>query len=302
MPPSNKNYYAVESPDKLALVIQVVDAVSSACRSAGADLIAYALIDEAFDMGASQLRPLHPFERLYSEGRWQQLSEVSPTLIQLPGNDEFALRKQVERLVFHCARRPMLSFLLSSMSIEDLARAWRRCIAPEVPGTEPMLLRFADTRVTTVLPNCLTSANWSFLCRPLKQWWIIDRSGALLELPKPSCAGDAEHPADHTFALSDDELHRLVHAGLPDALIQTMCDQLPEMVPDQDRVAYHALMKKVVELADEHSIDSYPDTYALAVFSVVAGEEALSDATTIDLLKAKAWPTGQLAKKLTEIM
>ena len=89
---------------------------------------------------------------------------------------------------------------------------------------------------------------------------------------------------------------------MPDALIQTMCEQLPEMMPDQGRVAYHALMKKVVELADKHCIDSYPDTYALAVFSVVAGEEALSDATTIDLLKAKAWPSGQLAKKLTEIM
>lgn len=302
MPPSNKNYYAVESPDKLSLVTQVVDTVTSVCRLAEVDVNAYALIDMAFDHGASHFRTRQLTERLYAEDRWKQLAEVSPTLIQLSVGDQVALHQQVERLVFHCARRPMLSFLLSPMTIVELAQTWRLCIAAEVPGTEPMLLRFADTRVAEVLPKCLTPANWSFLCRPLEQWWIIDRAGSLLQLPRPSCAPETEHPANHNFALSDDELERLVHASLPDALIQTMCDQLPEMVPDQDRLGYHALMKKVVDLAEEHSIDSYPDTYALAVFSVVAGEEALSEASTIDLLKAKAWSSGQLAKKLTEIM
>ena len=109
-------------------------------------------------------------------------------------------------------------------------------------------------------------------------------------------------PKPKEFKLSDEEVNRLIHASMPDTLVQTMIEQLPELVPGDRRVQFYELMSEVVERAEKCAIDAYPDIYALAVFAAIAGREALGDEVMTKLLQAKDWPQGELAKRLMDRM
>ncbi|PPE66213.1 DUF4123 domain-containing protein [Caldimonas caldifontis] len=297
---SEKHYYAVDAIDKQVLVDQVLMAISAATGSVASGETICALVDEAFDYGSRRLQIHYPCVRLYSEGRWEQFSEVSPLLIRLPVERIEELRQAVWRLVHHCSGRPMFSIVVTRWSLPDLACHLRQCMAPKVEGMGSLLLRFADTRVAATLPLHLKPANWSRLTDPIDRWWIVDRTGSLIELHKPEAFQEHESREVREFALSDDEVNGLVHAGMPDALIQTMSDQLPELLPKDGRVLFYGSMVEVVELARRCRIDAYPDIYALAVFRRVTGREALLEASTVAMLNARDWPQGQLASKLME--
>jgi Domain of unknown function (DUF4123) len=302
LPPSDANYYAVDAPKVQMLVDQVVTEISKASDSANGDVTACAMFDEAFDYGSTRLPLSLPAERLYGLGRWERLSELSPVLIQLPVGQGKELQQAIGHLVRHSAGRPMLSFAVSRLGLADLADHWRDCIAPAVAGMEAPLLRFADTRVAAVLPASLEPANWRRLSAPVDHWWIVDRAGRLAELRLP-----IEEPASvptqaHAFELSDDEVNRLVQASMPDTLVQTMIDQLPELVPKDGRLQFYELMSEVVDQAEKSAIDSYPDIYALAVYAVTSGDISLTNQALVEVLRAKDWKTGELSTRLIELL
>jgi hypothetical protein len=302
LPPSDANYYAVDAPEVQILVDQVVTEISKASDSANGDVTACAVLDEAFDHGSTRLPLSLPAERLYCQGRWEQLSEVSPVLIQLPVGQGKDLHQAIGRLVRHCSGRPMLGFAVSRLELSDLAHVWRDCIAPDVIGMEPPLLRFADTRVAAVLPVSLEPANWRRLSAPVDHWWIVDRAGHLAELPLPAAGPDSVPTQEHAFKLSDDEVNRLVQASMPDTLVQTMIDQLPELVPKDGRLQFYELMSKVVDQAEKNAIDSYPDIYALAVYAVASGDISLTNQALVEVLRAKDWKTSELSTRLVELL
>jgi Domain of unknown function (DUF4123) len=296
-------YFAVDRPLTGSLADAILRAISFTPNDAHSGSALFALIDLAFDYGEAPLKLLWPSEDLYSEGRWATLAAASPRLVALPAEGTQELREAVSRLAYHCAGRPMLSIVSSVLPIDDLARWWRSLIAADVAGTDPMLLRFADTRVSFDLAGCLSAKNWTRLAAPLDRWWVIDRRGQARELPLPNGRKALLNQTDNeAFELSDAELGKLVQAGLPDALINTMAEQLPELVPTDGRADFYEAMQRVVACATDHAIESYPDTYALAVYSATSGDANLQSPALHQVLQAKDWKTGELSARLLELL
>ena len=293
------HYYAVDAIEKQVLVDQVLTAISTTTDSV-ASYTFFALVDQAFDYDGMRLQINGPNERLYSVDRWEQFSEVSPVLLRLPVECAKELRQAVWRLVHHCSGRPMLSIVATRWALPDLVCHLRQCMAPEVGGMKPLLLRFADTRVAAALPLSLTPANWSRLSDPIDRWWIVGRTGELAELGKSQAFQERASTGSGVFALSDEEVDGLVQAGMPDALVQTRWDQLPERLPKNHRALFQESLVEVVELARRCRIDAYPDIYALAVFRCLTGREALVEESTVAMLNGKDWLQGQLASRLME--
>jgi Domain of unknown function (DUF4123) len=300
--PSETVYYAVDAPEVTVLVDHVVAEISKALAPANGDVIACALLDSAFDYGGKPLALSLPVERLYSQGRWERLSEVSPALVELPVGRAEDLRQAIGHLARHCSARPMLSFVASRLKLVELARSWRECVAPKVAGIESPLLRFADTRVAAMLPTSLEPANWQRLSSPVNHWWIVDRTGLVAELSVAAAPPDFGLTSDQVLELSEVEVNRLVQASMPDTLVQTMIDQLPELVPNDGRFQFYSLMREVVGVAEKNGVDSYPDIYALAVYAATGGDISLTNQALIEVLRAKDWKTSELSMRLVELV
>ena len=134
MLPSEPNYYLVDTPEASTLTEHISSALSKEADASGGELIAFALLDQAFDYGGKPLAISLPAERLYCQGRWAQLLEAGPVMIQLPIEYERDLHRAIGGLARHCAGRPMLSFAVCRRQLVEVAGHWRTCIAPEVPG------------------------------------------------------------------------------------------------------------------------------------------------------------------------
>ena len=303
MLPSNANFFAVNPSDVERLTAKILAKVVEPERTVTGRRHILALVDQGFDHTGSRLAVSQPATRLYDCDRWSVLADHGPLLIQLPVHQATTCSEAVEALVRHCSGRPMLSFLKSSFTLDALVDHWRQLIAPEVAGVGPVLLRWADTRVSSYMAQALLPQNWRCFSAPLSGWWTVDRYGDLNPL-----IDDTEHQSAvlpvvaMPFALSDSEVVELTRLGMPDALVQTLWEQLPELVSQDRPAVLYGTMNEAVSLAEANGIEAYPDIHALAVFLVLSGREAAQRGEVRDLLRSKSWASGKLASELAKLV
>jgi hypothetical protein len=258
----------------------------------------YALYDSAFDPSPSSTP--HEGVNCYSWTVMSDLERVGPRLISLHVREAPAeqIEQRLAAYIARCSSRPMLSFIASHEKPEDIAQHWSELHMVRTADRERYLLRIADTRTLPVLASVLAPEQWAAWIQPLKRWLLIDRSGALTELPWPDAAAA---PATAPLALSTFQIERLTQAAEPDALIAFFEDAMPDMAPSPDEMQpsrWHASVAQALTLARQHGVERFEDKVAFLQATRLTSGACLLDKRVLGLLRSAAWTHGTLSKSL----
>jgi len=174
------------------------------------------------------------------------------------------------------------------LTLTELRDAWQNMRRVHTQDGTSFLLRMADTRVSSAMPNCLNPGTWATLCNPLLAWRVIDRRAGWQALPMPDRCADApsqkifqpEQAVQHEsqpFSVDDGEFARLLDAALPDVLIGAMHERVPDVLHTCDsRSGLYDLMVRVCRKAQEHDIERLDDQIALGVAACLTAGQLLS--------------------------
>jgi len=256
-----------------------------------------AVIDGAFDHGRGRCNYPGSPEALYACDELDAMLEVSPLLVPLITERPEMLKEQLLGLTQHCAGRPMFSVVAASGNAAELKPNWQKCARVMTDDGQPLLLRFADTRVLPVLPEVLRQESWAALTHELSEWWYVDREGKLAQIP---VVADRAAPV-FPLAIGRREFSKLLERGEPDAVIDAMSAQLPEILPTSNKAVFFEKIKAVCEFARAREIDAFPDIVALGIFDTLTGHRGLTSPKLLKLVADRGWERGELASKLVEI-
>lgn len=286
------DYHAVDPYDHLLLRDNITQQIGAASEGHW-----YALIDRAFDHGGKRFSasPANDYP-VYHTGHLQALATVSPYLIELPTESQAQLRKFLGRLLLHCRGRPMLSFVQSGHSGNELVDAWQDLLEVETADGQAFLLRFADTRVLPELCACVAPL-WQRLAHVVTAWWIINRSGELAALPLLKAQGESGK-----FRLNEREFACLLASGLPDALADRLNEHFPDLLARRCGSANFRLLHRGCELAGRHGIEAFPDQLALSVALLYSDGKLLDDPQFESWMQQKPWLHGSLEAALGDYL
>lgn len=290
------NYYAID-PCRHAVVRD--EMLAKILASSGGEW--FALIDRAFDHGSKQFGENQENECcLYRDGRLQNLGGVSPCLIELDTLSSEKLTVFLGRLLFHCRRRPMLSFIQSARTAEELVEDWQGLLEVKTDDEQAFLLRFADTRVLPQLARC-TKTLWADLSRNIDEWWIINRSGELEALPLLK----SEAVPGSNFgraSINAKDFASLLESGLPDALADQLHEHFPNLLVERNGAANYQLLQASCDLAKRLGLEAFPEQMALSVAVLFSQGGLLEDPQFESWMKQKTWSDGSLEATLGDYL
>ena len=267
----------------------------------------FALLDKAFDHDIrTPLRWPHQSEAIYKGAG--DIEAVSPTLLALSTHATEAAAQEMAHLLRHCQGRPMLSFVQTTLDMSDLAAAWHDVKWVRTDDGLRFLLRLADTRVLSSLADALQPHNWKRICKPLQAWQIVDRTGGLQPLTLPMGAPNGAEEPKHdepveAFQINDKELALLLDAAQPDVLINTLFEQVPDVLPtDADQAKVHAWVRQACDLATVYGLDATGDQLALAATACLTEGSVLADPRLPGLLARHQPGQASLVDALAELL
>ncbi|WP_197329277.1 DUF4123 domain-containing protein [Ralstonia syzygii] len=238
----------------------------------------FALVDGAFDQDGTPF--VSPEGQVPLYGRSSTLHDLLPAppyLVPLNRRSGADLRAMVTALGTHCQGRPMLSFLASWKSADELVHLWQPCLQPVVVVDEGAryLLRFADTRVLSALPGVLDPAAWARLTAPLMHWCYVGRAGTLETLWLAESRAEPPTYSTRPLVLSQSDVDRLIEAALPDAILDLMDRQAPGSLPKVGKATVYRLVAGARALARAHRVEAAPDIVLLASHALATGGAGL---------------------------
>lgn len=257
-----------------------------------------ALVDGAFDHGRAGLALPNERHVLYDCDGLSDLLAASPYLIELTAHDEDQLRRELITLLRHRKERPMLSLIgtaAPASAVNDNFRLFANAVTED---EQEFLLRFADTRVLSGLPQALGKTHWGGMTCVLSEWILIGREGRPHVLP----LGTNRLPLQNCFQLSPAEFAVLVTNSEPDAIIDAIAASNPEALPDGPRAA---IFDKVVAsccFAEKHNVQAFPDLVALAYLTLLNDGKGLRDPKLSDMLLRSQWTAGSLINELADFV
>ena len=253
-----------------------------------------ALIDSAFDYPASETVPYAAGSiNCYSANEFEGLQKAAPLLVPIPVDQRSDAH--LRSILFHCAARPMISFVASRVPLAELSKHWRSLHRVNVVDDQKMLLRFADTRVLSVLPEILTPSQWLSYSAPLVCWLVLERTGTFTEIP----LAPAGALPDQDIKLSGPQVDALLMASQPDAIIELLKNAMSDVVPDSLRNSdFYELISGSCQLAALHGIELFADVFSLAVAACLTMGESNRNPEVDALLRARRWPAGDLGDML----
>lgn len=165
-----------------------------------------------------------------------------------------------------------------------------------VVDEQEMLLRFADTRTLSYLPQVLTSPQWGAICGGVSYWTYFDRSARLVTCNIP----DINHrPAK--VVITKEQLEKFLDASQPDALMALMGESMSDIVPtDRPISERYRMVLNSCELAKRYEVENDADVFALAVAAYLTKGESNVDQKLESLLRQRAWPTGSLGDAIID--
>lgn len=284
--------YFAQNPTNL----KVAEKFLSDALVAEPDLHWMALIDGAFDHGSNAAGAVYKGLNCYAaEYPLNDLVGVAPWLIEL---DPFEKdQRQLARLLAHCSARPMFSVMASRIPAWGLGRRWLPLHHAHTSDKQRLLLRFADTRMLPLLPDILEPVQWAAIAASLAHWFYVDREGAMVAavLPEPPAL------ASPTFLhLSQAQLDAMMKASEPDAALDLLADQMPEVfAPDVSHGKLHGyIKKKTFGLIDRYGIKSWTDKVSLVTAELLTRGKMHDTSKLEELLLTKAWQPGKLREAL----
>jgi len=285
----NKDFYA-QDPIMVSAAIDTLGMLAAAQPG----LHWAALIDSAFDYPDSETVPYAAGSiNCYSANEFEGLQKAAPLLV--PISVDQRSDAHLRSILSHCAARPMISFVASRVPLDELSEHWRSLHRVNVVDDQKMLLRFADTRVLSVLPEILTPSQWLSYSAPLVCWLVLERTGAFIEIPLASAGA----LPDQGTKLSEPQVDALLMASQPDAIIELLKNAMSDVVPESLRNSdFYALIKGSCRLAASHGIELFADVFSLAVAACLTMGETNRNPEVDALLRARRWPAGDLGDML----
>ena len=227
------------------------------------------------------------FDVLYLDTPWAELSDVSPCLIRLNGQQDPALVAFVEN-----SHDEWGYLLFSRASRDELLSHLRWLVRVRHPLGEDMLLRLADPAVVHALFGQAERGNDATLFGPIERVVVADRIQACWH--QHQCPGSTEVTRhDRPYQLTETQLELLGEVGFRGILIR-LDEHLRDYFPDyQHGLSQPERWKHIRALAEraytqgfqsEHDITLYANIFGLL------GEDALQTHIDIAELLGQASP------------
>ncbi|CAD5110459.1 DUF4123 domain-containing protein [Zestomonas carbonaria] len=194
------------------------DLVRETCRKEGLSRV-HALLDLSLADNASrkELADLVPEPRFLYRGHYAgPLDDIDPWLIELDLQHPDALLA----LCRLCAGRPMLGFIVTPASLDDLLAHLRRQLEARDDEGSLYILRWADTRCLPVLHGVLDENQRARLLQGISAWLYMGREGAPARLDLERHAETTSAPNHKLpYQLTAEQAKALRASAHPDALL-----------------------------------------------------------------------------------
>lgn len=189
----------------------------------------------------------------------------------------------------------------STVNAEVLSAQWQNVLLLDPKdGSDPYLLRFADTRVLPALATLPEPTLWLTLTNNITRWVTIDRSGKLLNLPR--AANNSPLADSKPDELSSKNLAHLLRCGQADSVINAIASQVPDLLPVKEHAQFYANVAQACDLAEQFGVDGFPDVVALAIASQLSQGKLMTDSRVLELLKQRTWSAGKLGYALMDFL
>ncbi len=255
-----------------------------------------ALVDSSFEFAkGSRDMPgwLAQATSLYEGTEHSGLTVASPCLLQLPPNGG-ELKSAISKLVDACSGYPMLSFIATSGSFDDLLNSLKHFIDVGTDDGQSFLLRFADVRILPALDAVLCKERTAGWRDGIVHWWLPGRTGTLRALPTYEPNKRQENVPDGSLKLPALPFNTLIDAGECDAILDAIFDQNPDLLTQVSPSEAYFLIQRLKTKIDEFSIANFADSVMFCTTALATNENFHQQFEFEKLLKSGAWENGKL--------
>lgn len=149
----------------------------------------------------------------------ENLRMLSPFLIDLHKVFQIGgvLQKSLTDVVNACPMHLHVSYFESDLAFAQMNNHLSEFIFFSDQDMQTYGLRFADCRISSLLPQVLTTQQWARFTGPMTTWKIHTRKGELIALPVNTSEGSPED--GYVFSLDENQIDELVQASEADALL-----------------------------------------------------------------------------------
>lgn len=204
----------------------------------------------------------------------QAFGEVAPHLIAL-GDTPQERQAQIAQLLTLAAGTPALSFLRSAYPAQALQLLFGYLAKAQVQGrARAVHLRFADSRILPGLLQTLAPSQQRRVADIVQDWRGCDRYGhvqgwlALHEAVPAAQMDTAPH-----LHLCPEQLAALLTQAEADAVFYQLTQQHPELLPQQQRAAFHQRLATCLSTASEMNLSTEQDRWLFVLLSLNYGNE-----------------------------
>lgn len=229
----------------------------------------FALIDAAFDPKKIKKITGSRGYQLYAGSDLEEYDELSPLIIKMESNGD---QDFLQALLQACEGKPMLSFICSNRSIEEL-KQHLEYLHFIVSDKKNWTLRFADTRTVESLFQVLDQRQTEILLNPISHWLWFNRQGAW-EAQVGYGLGPlwGEAPKE-ILEFTDQQFAALLEKSEPDALLDQLKEHFPDLLIKYSDVESYNLACQSIHEAREMQLESKQnDVLVLAVLWFMHGD------------------------------
>jgi hypothetical protein len=197
----------------------------------------------------------------------------APHLLQLPPV-RHATQALLEELGDIDRLAPAMSWFCSVSSAQALCADLAWLAQAVVEDDVKVYARFADTRVLPDLLQSMSVSQRARIARHMAEWRYFNRSGhvcsvQLADTPAPDLAVMTQ-----TGILIDRvQTDRLIAAAEADSMFALLLSNTPELVPADDRAAFHARLAEDLERASAYKMTVARDRFQFLVLSLSCGRD-----------------------------
>lgn len=222
------------------------------------DVRFYALVDSAFaPQEVAALLDKAPYQQaksIYADTPLQGFEELAPVLVHLP-SEMTARRLAIADWLTLCDSKPMLSFVATQLAPPQLTQHFSAFLQIRDDSNMRYTLRFADTRMTSAILDCLPPEQKQAWLAGMSAWWLIGRNGGLQLLGGTQAPPVAAQPNDwHDLAISDAQLIQLHDNTEADIMLSYLYETMPESFAGHQPSALYQQANQLLRQLDRQQI------------------------------------------------
>jgi hypothetical protein len=167
-------------------------------------------------------------------------------------------------MAFHGA----LSYLVSPLSIEALARRLRTRLDAVLPDDYECINRYFDARISPALYECLNVSQRREFFSVCSQWWVLSHQHQWESLP---CVFSEEDPFQAPLRLNSQQQAAMMDAAYPYTVIEHFEQTDPELLDDVAPAQRYTQIAQALRRAHAYGIDGGPDAVLFCTLVLTRG-------------------------------